>query len=336
MIAAADENIDALVAGAAARAGAPPRRAAAPAPAAGSRSRAAAPAPQPPRRRHQPRTPRRAPALRRRRRTAAAGADGAPRALVAARAPPRVRARPRPRRSVQRLRPGRPHHQARHRSRAAGAPRQPLPASASRAARRDAAATSRTSRSRRSARRSRKRLAESIGPIPTFYLTAEFDLDARRPRCAPRWPRWATSSRCRSTTSCMKAVATALAQHPEVQRALARRPHPPASPRAPRHGRRDARRADRAGDLRRRPEAHERDRARGARARQARARAKAQARGVHGLDVLDLEPRHVRHRPVHGDHQSAGGGDPGDRRGAGRRSCRTATASSCGSACASR
>src|SRR3712207_8068062 len=33
-------------------------------------------------------------------------------------------------------------------------------------------------------------------------------------------------------------------------------------------------------------------------ARRARARAQAQARGVHRLDVLGVEPRHVRHRPV--------------------------------------
>ena len=102
---------------------------------------------------------------------------------------------------------------------------------------------------------------------------------------------------------------------PGGQRALARRQDSLPQPRAPRHGRRDQRRPDRAGDLRRRPEAHERDLGRGEGAREEGARAEAQAGGVHGLDVLGLEPRHVRHRSVHGDHQSARSRDPRDRHG---------------------
>ena len=37
----------------------------------------------------------------------------------------------------------------------------------------------------------------------------------------------------------------------------------------------------------------------------ARARAQAQARGVHGLHLHHLQPRHVRRHRVHGDHQPA-------------------------------
>ena len=48
----------------------------------------------------------------------------------------------------------------------------------------------------------------------------------------------------------------------------------------------------------------------------ARARPQAQARGVHGLDLHHLEPRHVRRHGVHRHHQPARERDPGRGRGA--------------------
>src|SRR6185437_7173564 len=90
-------------------------------------------------------------------------------ALLAARPATGERSRPR---SVERpgLRPRRPHHQARHRGRgdatdrghAPRAPRSGEPFT-------DVALT-------QIRKTIAKRLVESIGPIPTFYLTAEFDL----------------------------------------------------------------------------------------------------------------------------------------------------------------
>ena len=60
-----------------------------------------------------------------------------------------------------------------------------------------------------------RRLAESIGPIPTFYLTAEFDLGRvveMRTAMADLGPEFKVSI----NDILLKAVATALAQHPEV------------------------------------------------------------------------------------------------------------------------
>jgi len=60
-----------------------------------------------------------------------------------------------------------------------------------------------------------RRLAESIGPIPTFYLTAEFDLarvTETREAMAAMGPEFKVSV----NDVVLKAVATALAQHPEV------------------------------------------------------------------------------------------------------------------------
>ena len=57
-----------------------------------------------------------------------------------------------------------------------------------------------------------KRLAESIGPIPTFYLTAEFDLErASEMRAALR-----DEEKVSFNDIILKAVATALSRHPEV------------------------------------------------------------------------------------------------------------------------
>jgi pyruvate dehydrogenase E2 component (dihydrolipoamide acetyltransferase) len=60
-----------------------------------------------------------------------------------------------------------------------------------------------------------KRLAESIGPIPTFYLTAEFDL-TRVTEMRQSMAEMGDEFKVSVNDVLMKAVATALAQHPEV------------------------------------------------------------------------------------------------------------------------
>jgi pyruvate dehydrogenase E2 component (dihydrolipoyllysine-residue acetyltransferase) len=60
-----------------------------------------------------------------------------------------------------------------------------------------------------------KRLSESIGPIPTFYLTAEFDL-TRASEMRQAMLEMGDEFKVSINDILMKAVATALAQHPEV------------------------------------------------------------------------------------------------------------------------
>jgi pyruvate dehydrogenase E2 component (dihydrolipoamide acetyltransferase) len=60
-----------------------------------------------------------------------------------------------------------------------------------------------------------KRLVESIGPIPTFYLTAEFDL-TRATEMRAAMLEMGDEFKVSINDILMKAVATALAQHPEV------------------------------------------------------------------------------------------------------------------------
>ena len=60
-----------------------------------------------------------------------------------------------------------------------------------------------------------KRLVESIGPIPTFYLTAEFDL-TRASEMRQAMLELGDEFKVSINDILMKAVATALAQHPEV------------------------------------------------------------------------------------------------------------------------
>jgi pyruvate dehydrogenase E2 component (dihydrolipoamide acetyltransferase) len=60
-----------------------------------------------------------------------------------------------------------------------------------------------------------KRLAESIGPIPTFYLTAEFDL-SRVTEMRAAMAQMGDEFKVSINDILMKAVATALSQHPEV------------------------------------------------------------------------------------------------------------------------
>jgi pyruvate dehydrogenase E2 component (dihydrolipoamide acetyltransferase) len=60
-----------------------------------------------------------------------------------------------------------------------------------------------------------KRLSESIGPIPTFYLTAEYDL-SRVTEMRAAMAEMGDEFKVSVNDILMKAVATALAQHPEV------------------------------------------------------------------------------------------------------------------------
>ena len=60
-----------------------------------------------------------------------------------------------------------------------------------------------------------KRLSESIGPIPTFYLTAEFDL-SRVTEMRAAMAQMGDEFKVSVNDILMKAVATALSQHPEV------------------------------------------------------------------------------------------------------------------------
>ena len=59
-----------------------------------------------------------------------------------------------------------------------------------------------------------RRLAESIGPVPTFYLTAEFDLE-RAAEMRTAMAELGDEYKVSFNDIVMKAVATALAQHPE-------------------------------------------------------------------------------------------------------------------------
>ena len=60
-----------------------------------------------------------------------------------------------------------------------------------------------------------RRLAESIGPIPTFYLTAEFDL-SRASEMRTAAAQLGNEYKVSFNDIILKATATALAQHPEV------------------------------------------------------------------------------------------------------------------------
>jgi pyruvate dehydrogenase E2 component (dihydrolipoamide acetyltransferase) len=60
-----------------------------------------------------------------------------------------------------------------------------------------------------------RRLAESIGPIPTFYLTAEFDME-RVAEMRTAMAAMGDEFKVSFNDIVLKAVATALAQHPEV------------------------------------------------------------------------------------------------------------------------
>ena len=268
VIAAADENIDALVAGAGAARGAQRLRRQ---PAAGrQRPQAKPPAPAPRSGRSESQRERRrrrssssgAATARRAPATAPAGAAGAPAngghvrsSPLARRLASRARAR-----SVGALQGSGPGGRIIKRDIEAAAPA--ARAAAAAAPRRRRAGARGRLRGRRRSRRSGRR---SPSGSPSRSVRS-------RPSTSPRSSTSRASTEMRAAMAemgdefkvsvndiLMKAVATALAQHPEVNAHWLGDQIRQHQPRAPRHGRRDERRPDRAGDLRRRPEAHERD-----------------------------------------------------------------------------
>ena len=225
VIAAADENIDALVAGAAPAAAPLPRRPRRSSRAA-RRSQPPLVDPQPPQESQgEASTPpqQRPPTLR----------PLPPCAAPAA--PPRrsgragdVRSSPLARRLAAERgldlaqRPGHgpewPHHQARHRSRRSG---RRCRASGRRRSGAERAASSRASGDFHDVPLTQirktiaKRLGESIGPIPTFYLTAEFDL-TRVAEMREAMAELGDEFKVSVNDILLKAIALALSQHPEV------------------------------------------------------------------------------------------------------------------------
>ena len=115
-----------------------------------------------------------------------------------------------------------------------------------------------------------KRLVQSKGPVPHFYLTIDVAMDRV-------WDAYKALRDQKSTISIndiiVKATALALRQHPEINASFAgdhiKRLHPGAH----RHGRGARGRADHAGPPRRRPEAARGDLRRGAEPGRARPRA---------------------------------------------------------------
>ena len=81
-----------------------------------------------------------------------------------------------------------------------------------------------------------RRLVESIGPIPTFYLTAEFDME-RVAEMRSAMAELGDSYKVSFNDIVLKAVATALAQHPECNAHWLGDAHPLLEPRPPWHGR---------------------------------------------------------------------------------------------------
>ncbi len=234
------------------------------------------------------RTARRSPARPRQRRRAGRRAGRHARAAARPTAPaPRSSPARAPPGAGERPRPGRhPRHRARPVGSSSATSTPPWPAAAARGPRRPAAATASVEGDYRDVPLTQirktiaRRLAESIGPVPTFYLTAEFDLE-RVAEMRAAMAQMGDEFKVSFNDIILKAAATALAQHPEVQRPLDGRPHPLLHPRPPRHGRRRRGRSDHAGDLRRGPQVAARDRRRIAGPRQAGARPEAHAAGVH-------------------------------------------------------
>ena len=207
------------------------------------------------------------------------------------------------------------------------------------AGRRAAGPPSPTCRSPRSGRRSpsgwRSRSARSRpSTSPPKSTWSAPPRRARRSRRAARRRR----ARSRSTTSHQGRRALALRQHPRLQRLVAGRPHPLLERGPRRHGGGGRGRPDHAGHPPRRPEVAARDRRRGRRTWRGRARERRlKPEEYTGGDLLGLESRHVRHRPVHRDHQPARGGHPGGRphraEAGRRRTARWRCGAGCGSPC---
>ena len=154
-----------------------------------------------------------------------------------------------------------------------------------------------------------KRLVQSIGPIPTFYLTTEVDME--RAREAREALLAAGGEKVSFNDIILKAVALALRQHPEcnawwqddhirywneVHVSMAVAIDEGLITPVIRHT-----------DLKSLREIAAESRDLAGRAR----RAQARGGGVYRRHILGLQPRHARHRRVHRGDQPARGGDPG-------------------------
>ena len=149
-----------------------------------------------------------------------------------------------------------------------------------------------------------KRLVQSKGPVPHFYLTVDVAMDRT-------WEAWRALREEQSAVSLndviIKVTAAALRRHPEMNASFGGD-----------HVKRYARvhvgvavavedglitPVVRDADAKSIEEIAGRDEG----AHRAGPRAAAAARRVHRRHLLDVEPRHVRHRGVLGDHQPARG-----------------------------
>ena len=191
-----------------------------------------------------------------------------------------------------------------------------------------ARATTPTCPRRNMRKRIAARLTEAKRDVPHFYLSARSTPRRCSRSASGSTTCSATGARSSVNDLVIKAVALALRRVPDVQRRVGRRRDPPVPPRAHRRRGRDRGRPRHAGRARRRSEGHRLDRRRGPRPRRAREEAQLKGHEITGSTFTRVEPRHVRHRAVHRDHQSARGRHPRDRRGAStRRSSRTARSS---------
>ena len=101
----------------------------------------------------------------------------------------------------RRQRPRRPHHQARHRSRARASAPAPAAPPASAGFRRRLRPRLRGRPAHPDPQDDREAPRRVHRPDPHVLPHRRVRPPARAARCAPRWRRWATSTRCRSTTS---------------------------------------------------------------------------------------------------------------------------------------
>ena len=195
---------------------------------------------------------------------------------------------------------------ARHRATARPVPAPRCPA-------REPAPPSRTYRSPRSARRSRSGWRRRSARCPHFFLTTDVDMERAaeaRDALNRQLGEQGKGQLQRHHPQGRRAGARAA---PRLQRLVAGRPHPLLERGAPRHGGRGRGRADHAGASGTPTgKLALRDRCARRASSPQRARERRLTAGrVHRRDVLGLEPRHVRHRPVHGRDQSPRGGDRG-------------------------
>ena len=158
-----------------------------------------------------------------------------------------------------------------------------------------------------------RRLAESIGPIPTFYLTAEFDLQ-RASEMRAAMAAMGDDYKVSFNDIILKATATALAQHPEVNAHWL-------GDHIRLHHRVHLGMAVATDDGLIVPVIFDADKKRMSEiaieskmlAKRARERKLTPAEYT-GVDLLGFQPRHDADRTVHGNHQSTGVRYPCDRR----------------------